>query len=167
MKSVVVTDFVCPGISETFGMQGPWAHALLKVVKRCAKPRWGSNLEWVSKWTSKWPQPNSWRRWETKLVSYTVHTLGTCMNKCIFYQAISIVQVTRYRVLGYFHGNRGSYSLVQAGRCQLCFYYTAHSWHDSMMQLGSSKVQIEHGRQHQIRSLAIHDLFRTFWCLFW
>jgi len=33
--------------------------------------------------------------------------------------------VTRYRVLGYFHGNRGSYSLVQ--------------------------VQIEHGRQHQIR----------------
>eukprot|EP00435_Cladocopium_sp_Y103_P024026 s3431_g5.t2 len=33
--------------------------------------------------------------------------------------------VTRYRVLGYFHSNRGSYSLVQ--------------------------VQIEHGRQHQIR----------------
>lgn len=84
------------------------------------------------------------------------------MNKCIFYPAISIVQVTRYRVLGYFHGNRGSYSLVQAGRCQLCFYYIAHSRHDSMMQLGASKVQIEHGRQHQIRSLAIHDLFRTF-----
>lgn len=39
MKSVVVTDFVGPGISETFGVQGPWAHALLKVVKRCAKPR--------------------------------------------------------------------------------------------------------------------------------
>ena len=39
---------------------------------------------------------------------------------------------------------------------------------DSMMQLCSaSKVQIEHGRQHQIRSLAIHDLFRTFGVCFW
>ncbi len=30
---------------ETFGVKGPWAHALLKVVKRCAKPRFAR--EWA------------------------------------------------------------------------------------------------------------------------
>ena len=57
-------------------MQGPWAHALLKVVKRCAKPRFvrdGARI-WSGSVNRLLNDPNPTARWETKLVSYTVHT---------------------------------------------------------------------------------------------